>query len=170
MTRSVVAAGYVSIGDGRRRTGVTGPARATSTSSTPTTCSTITSSIPSTWSPWCSRSRTAARRLPPRCTCWIRDQTMADVPDIAGRPHHVARPPEPLLGPQRQPPVGRGGQRLSASPRGTLRPTPPMMHVWLTDHPCGPFSGVEGHGAGDEAIVRPRAQPLSRELERPGRS
>jgi hypothetical protein len=32
-------------------------------------------------------------------------------------------------------------------PGGTFRPTPPMMHVWLTDPPCGPFSGVEGHGA-----------------------
>jgi hypothetical protein len=32
-------------------------------------------------------------------------------------------------------------------PGGTFRPTAPMMHVWLTDPPCGPFSGVEGHGA-----------------------
>jgi hypothetical protein len=31
-------------------------------------------------------------------------------------------------------------------PGGTFRPTAPMMHVWLTDPPCGPFSGVEGHG------------------------
>jgi hypothetical protein len=34
-------------------------------------------------------------------------------------------------------------------PGGTFRPTPPMMHVWLTDPPCGPFSGVEGHGTTD---------------------
>jgi hypothetical protein len=32
-------------------------------------------------------------------------------------------------------------------PGGTFRPTAPMIHVWLTDPPCGPFSGVEGHGA-----------------------
>jgi hypothetical protein len=34
-------------------------------------------------------------------------------------------------------------------PGGTFRATSPMMHVWLTDPPCGPFAGVEGHGAGD---------------------
>ena len=33
-------------------------------------------------------------------------------------------------------------------PRGIFRPTPPMLHVWLQDHPCGPFAGIEGHGAG----------------------
>jgi hypothetical protein len=32
-------------------------------------------------------------------------------------------------------------------PAGTFRPTPPMLHVWLQDHPCGPFAGIEGHGA-----------------------
>lgn len=34
-------------------------------------------------------------------------------------------------------------------PGGTFRPTAPMMHVWLTDPPCGPFSGLEGHGSTD---------------------
>lgn len=34
-------------------------------------------------------------------------------------------------------------------PGGTLRPTAPMLHVWLEDHPCGPFAGIEGqHGQG----------------------
>lgn len=32
-------------------------------------------------------------------------------------------------------------------PGGTLRATPPMLHVWLADHECGPFSGVDGHGS-----------------------
>lgn len=33
--------------------------------------------------------------------------------------------------------------------RGTFRPTPPMLHVWMTEHPCGPFAGLEGsHGQG----------------------
>lgn len=33
--------------------------------------------------------------------------------------------------------------------RGEFRPTQPMMHVWIIDHPCGPFAGIEGsHGAG----------------------
>ena len=32
-------------------------------------------------------------------------------------------------------------------PRGVFRPTAPMLHVWLTPQPCGPFSGIEGtHG------------------------
>jgi len=34
-------------------------------------------------------------------------------------------------------------------PAGELRATPPMLHVWLVDHDCGPFAGIEGHGGGD---------------------
>ena len=30
--------------------------------------------------------------------------------------------------------------------RGTFRGTPPMLHVWVVDNPCGPFAGLEGHG------------------------
>lgn len=33
-------------------------------------------------------------------------------------------------------------------PRGTFRPTPPMLHVWVQEHPCGPFAGIDGHGEG----------------------
>ena len=62
--------------------------------------------------------------------------------------HDVARPPEPVL--------GRRTAKLAGivvngvcRPGGTFRATAPMMHVWLTDPPCGPFAGVEGHGAGD---------------------
>ena len=33
-------------------------------------------------------------------------------------------------------------------PAGTLKPTPPMLHVWLVDNACGPFAGIEGHGGG----------------------
>ena len=33
--------------------------------------------------------------------------------------------------------------------RGVFRPTAPMLHVWVTEHECGPFAGIEGaHGAG----------------------
>ncbi|HEX7276018.1 MAG TPA: hypothetical protein VF244_01455 [Acidimicrobiales bacterium] len=32
-------------------------------------------------------------------------------------------------------------------PSGTFRVTPPMLHVWMRDHECGPFAGIEGHGA-----------------------
>jgi hypothetical protein len=33
-------------------------------------------------------------------------------------------------------------------PGGELRATSPMLHVWLEDHECGPFAGIEGHGEG----------------------
>ena len=33
--------------------------------------------------------------------------------------------------------------------RGEFRPTQPMLHVWVDEHPCGPFAGIEGsHGSG----------------------
>ncbi len=32
-------------------------------------------------------------------------------------------------------------------PAGAFRVTPPMLHVWMRDHECGPFAGIEGHGA-----------------------
>jgi hypothetical protein len=35
-------------------------------------------------------------------------------------------------------------------PGGTRRGTAPMMHVWVTSPPCGPFSGIEGHGGSCE--------------------
>jgi hypothetical protein len=35
-------------------------------------------------------------------------------------------------------------------PGGTRRGTAPMMHVWVTNPPCGPFSGIEGHGGSCE--------------------
>ncbi len=31
-------------------------------------------------------------------------------------------------------------------PGGTFRGTSPMIHVWLENTPCGPFAGIEGHG------------------------
>lgn len=31
-------------------------------------------------------------------------------------------------------------------PAGIRVVTPPMLHVWVTPHPCGPFAGLEGHG------------------------
>ncbi|HVM20486.1 MAG TPA: hypothetical protein VM307_11040 [Egibacteraceae bacterium] len=31
-------------------------------------------------------------------------------------------------------------------PSGRHVVTPPMLHVWLIDHPCGPFAGLNGHG------------------------
>lgn len=74
-------------------------------------------------------------------------KTMADAPDIAGGlttwHDHQNLCWDPA------------GTRLAGIlvngrcfPGGTLRATPPMLHVWLQDHPCGPFSGIEGHGQG----------------------
>lgn len=31
-------------------------------------------------------------------------------------------------------------------PGGTFRATQPMIHVWVDDPACGPFTGIEGHG------------------------
>ncbi len=38
-------------------------------------------------------------------------------------------------------------------PGGEFKPTPPMLHVWTKAHECGPFSGLEGHGAACAAHV-----------------
>ena len=42
-------------------------------------------------------------------------------------------------------------------PGGTFRGTAPMMHVWLSDPPCGPFTGVEGHGSANCTHEHPSA-------------
>ncbi|HVM00227.1 MAG TPA: hypothetical protein VM324_13125 [Egibacteraceae bacterium] len=31
-------------------------------------------------------------------------------------------------------------------PGGEHVVSPPMLHVWIVEHPCGPFAGIEGHG------------------------
>jgi hypothetical protein len=73
-------------------------------------------------------------------------KTMADVPDIA-RGLTVWHDHQNLC-------WDDSGTRLAGVlvngrcvPRGTFRPTPPMLHVWLQDHQCGPFAGIDGHGA-----------------------
>ena len=44
--------------------------------------------------------------------------------------------------------VGTTGADGSCA-RGEFRPTQPMIHVWMIDHPCGPFAGIDGsHGEG----------------------
>ena len=74
-------------------------------------------------------------------------KTMEDVPDIAGR-LTAWHDHQNLC-------WDRSGTRLAGLvlngrcvPGGTFRPTPPMLHVWLQDHRCGPFAGIEGHGDG----------------------
>jgi hypothetical protein len=72
--------------------------------------------------------------------------TMADVPDVAGdltQWHDHQNLCWDATG-TRLAGVSLDGERCR--PGGTLRATPPMLHVWLDDHDCGPFAGVEGHG------------------------
>ena len=74
-------------------------------------------------------------------------KTMDDVPEVAGE-LTVWHDHQNLC-------WDRSGLRLAGLlvngrcfPAGTFQPTPPMLHVWLVDHPCGPFAGIEGHGGG----------------------
>ena len=71
--------------------------------------------------------------------------TMADVPDIAGEltQWHDHRN---LCWDESGTVVEGYLLEGKCVPGGTLRATPPMMHVWLTSTPCGPFAGIEGHG------------------------
>lgn len=68
--------------------------------------------------------------------------TMEDVPDVAGAmtPWHDHR--NLCWGPD-----GRLAGVLVdgvCRPGGEFRLTPPMLHVWVIDHVCGPFAGIEG--------------------------
>ena len=72
-------------------------------------------------------------------------KTMADVPDIAGELTSAGFHDHQNLCFTGNRLVGtlNNGQ---CPPGSVLRPTPPMIHVWLIPHPCGPFGTVEGHG------------------------
>jgi hypothetical protein len=49
--------------------------------------------------------------------------------------------------------TGSGGP----CPAGTVAfPPSPMIHVWITSHPCGPFAALEGVGAGQIAAGEER--------------
>jgi len=72
--------------------------------------------------------------------------TMADVPDIAGDLTEWHDHQDLCWEGARV--VGRTDANGQCA-RGEFRPTQPMLHVWLQDHPCGPFAGIEGsHGSG----------------------
>lgn len=72
--------------------------------------------------------------------------TMANVPDIAGglTPWHdhqnLCWEGNKLVG------ILVAGKCV---PRGEFRATAPMIHVWMQETPCGPFTGIEGHGGGN---------------------
>ncbi|HEX2273613.1 MAG TPA: hypothetical protein VHG90_07055 [Acidimicrobiales bacterium] len=76
-----------------------------------------------------------------------RGKTMADVPDIAGALttwHDHQNLCWDATGTYLKGFVKYG----RCFPAGELKPTPPMLHVWLQPHECGPFAGLEGHGGG----------------------
>ncbi|MFZ4584300.1 MAG: hypothetical protein ACOYNI_03650 [Acidimicrobiia bacterium] len=74
-----------------------------------------------------------------------RGKTMADVPEIAGSLTTFHDHQNLCWDPSGLRVVGVVNASGQCS-RGVFRPTAPMLHVWATDTPCGPFSGIEGHG------------------------
>jgi hypothetical protein len=72
--------------------------------------------------------------------------TMADVPDIAGDLTEWHDHQDLCWEGSRV--VGRVDADGSCA-RGAFRETQPMLHVWMIEHECGPFAGIEGaHGSG----------------------
>jgi hypothetical protein len=73
-------------------------------------------------------------------------KTMADIPDIAGpltQPYfHIHTNLCFDLTTHRLVGLAVNG----VCPAGVLLITPPMIHVWQVERPCGPFDTVEGHG------------------------
>lgn len=72
-------------------------------------------------------------------------ETMADVPDVAG-PLTTWHDHQNLCWEGAQ--VVGTTDATGSCQRGEFRSTPPMLHVWVVDNPCGPFAGLEGHGTG----------------------
>ncbi len=72
------------------------------------------------------------------------DSTMEDVPDL-GDDRATWHIHEDLCFDEagRLAGIFRDGQCLFG---GEHRITTPMIHVWIVEHPCGPFAAIEGHG------------------------
>jgi hypothetical protein len=71
-------------------------------------------------------------------------KTMSDVPDIAGS--LTTWHDHTNLCFDGSPPRLVGVTVNGVCQQGINIRTPPMMHVWLVDTPCGPFAGVDEHG------------------------
>jgi hypothetical protein len=72
-------------------------------------------------------------------------KTMDDVPDIAGELTTFHDHTNLCFSGTRVVGLAEDGE----CPQGSvLLVTPPMLHVWMVEHPCGPFAGIEtsGHG------------------------
>nr|MBA3303546.1 hypothetical protein [Acidimicrobiia bacterium] len=91
----------------------------------------------------------------------------ADVPDIGGTltqwhiHNNLCFTPERLTDGYPQRTVMGLTEEDGTCSRGEKLPDASMLHVWIVDHPCGPFSSLEGVGAG-QAIAEtqdPNADP-----------
>ena len=85
----------------------------------------------------------------------------ADVPDIGGTltQWHIHNnlcftPEETVDGHPQRRVMGLTSEDGTCD-RGERLPDAAMLHVWIVDHPCGPFSALEGVGAG-QAIDEPQ--------------
>ena len=140
---SLLAVGYVSIGDGRRDGSFEHFVNHTYLADTrELDAGAIESVVTQRQSDGTKRVMSAMYIFPP-------GSTMDDVPDVAGE-LSIWHDHQNLC-------WDPSGQRLAGilvngecRPGGVLRATAPMLHVWLEDTPCGPFSGIEGHGGSCE--------------------
>lgn len=134
-TAAAEAAGFISIGDGR--TGFEHFVNRTFLANANTLDPDEPESLVFKVNPDGTKTLASAMYILPPGT------TMADVPDVAG-PMTEWHDHQNLC-------WDPSGTRLAGilvdgqcRPGGTFRPTPPMLHVWVTEHPCGPFAGIEG--------------------------
>ena len=145
---SVVAAGYTSIGDGRRVGGfehfVNTKYMFDGNELDPLHIESIVM----------QRQADGSKTIASAMYILESGSTMANVPDIAGglTPWHdhqnLCWEGNKLVG------LLVAGKCV---PRGEFRATAPMIHVWMHDTPCGPFTGIEGHGGADCSHSHPSA-------------
>lgn len=78
--------------------------------------------------------------------------TMADVPDL-GDDRAVWHTHDDLCFDETGRVTGRSmdGRCVNGGVRVI---TPPMLHVWIVEHPCGPFAALDGHGGGCHRAAR----------------
>jgi len=85
-----------------------------------------------------------------------------EVPDIGGTltqwhiHNNLCYSPERMIdgAPQRSV-IGLTAKDGSCAQGEALTPHAPMLHVWTVDKPCGPFSSLEGVGAGQAILEAP---------------
>jgi hypothetical protein len=86
-------------------------------------------------------------------------KTLADVPDVGGKltqwhiHDNLCFTPTPDA-PRVAGLTNAGGQCTPPLLKGA---SVPMIHVWIVPHPCGPFSALDGLGAGQVAAGEVRS-------------